>query len=352
VKLQNVATLRYVPPQVRNFLTIDVECWFHAYNLGEKAPRSTWHLQASRVEKNMAGLLHLLRSHKTKATFFVLGWVADHFPDAVRMIEADGHEIGTHGYHHSLVTDMTPMEFEADLLRSLEAISRVSTQRVAGFRASNFTITKNTLWALDILSRHGIRYDSSVFPIARKRYGIPNYPHRYPHTLELPGGRTLSELPMSTMRIGGKLLPVGGGGYLRLYPHQITEAFIQRENRRGLPAMVYLHPWELDVEQSRYFVGLGKTFQHYVNLDSTQWKLNRLLSRFAFTSVRNGLESPRIQHLLRRDPVQVADLYDDPHTAEANFAYVRDMNRSIPRLEAERLPVLTKSLPTEAVEVL
>ena len=311
--------------RVRNFLTIDVECWFHAYNIGEKIPRSTWHLQETQILKDMDRLLLLLRTRNTKATFFVLGWVADHFPEVVRMIDAEGHEIATHGYHHELVTRMTPQEFESDLLQSLEAINRHTSQEVVGHRASNFTVVKDTLWALEILAKNGIRYDSSIFPISRKRYGIADYPYRNPHVLRMPDGRPLIELPMSTFRIlGSKPIPIAGGGYFRLYPYHLTAAFIENHNRRNLPAMVYLHPWELDYEQARHFLGTSKTFQHYVNLESTEWKLDRLLERFSFGSVKEVL--PGVRNLIRDNVVPLSELYESPEVAQSNSDYLRKMS--------------------------
>ncbi|MEO6097509.1 MAG: XrtA system polysaccharide deacetylase [Fibrobacteria bacterium] len=291
--------------RVSNFMTVDVECWFHAYNLKEKIPPSTWHLQETRIVSNMERILGLFRSHEAKATFFVLGWVADRFPEVVRMIAAEGHEIGTHGYYHNLITDMTPASYEEDLLKSLEAISKRTSMPIKGHRASNFTIVPNTYWALEIMAKHGIAYDSSIFPIKRDRYGIPHYPNRLPHTQHLKSGKTLMEFPMSTLGVGNKFLPMSGGGYLRLFPHSITESFIESCNRKGHPAMVYFHPWELDQDQRRISVGLMKTFQHYVNLHSLEWKLNRLLQKFSFTSIRDGIDTRRVQVMLRRNPVYI-----------------------------------------------
>lgn len=308
IRLDSVLDLQHTSASVRNFLTVDVECWFHAHHMRSIAPKSTWHNQPTRIVQDMERLLDLMRVHEVKATFFVLGWVADHFPEVVRMIDREGHEIGTHGYHHDLITEMSPAVFEEDLLRSLEAIGRSTTQRIRGHRASNFSIVPSTLWALDILAKHGFEYDSSVFPIARKRYGMPDYPNRFPHTVRLDGGRSIRELPMSTMRVAGKIMPVAGGGYLRLYPSQVTERFIERQNLRGLPAMVYLHPWELDMAQKKHYLGPLKTFQHYVNLSSTEWKLNRLMQRFDFGTISETMEMPRLQSLLRRQPVQLTDM--------------------------------------------
>jgi polysaccharide deacetylase family protein (PEP-CTERM system associated) len=324
IHLDAVLDVQHASGAVRNFLTVDVECWFHAYNMRAVAPKCTWHLQPSRIVQNMEMLLELMRANHTKATFFILGWVADHYPEVVRMIDQEGHEIGTHGYHHDLLTEMTPAEFEHDLVKSLEAIGRHTSQPIRGHRASNFTLVKSTLWALEILAKHGIEYDSSIFPIARKRYGIPDYPNRLPHTLQLESGTTLKEIPMSTMKMGGKLYPIGGGGYLRLYPLGLTEKFIEQANLRGLPAMVYLHPWEVDLQQDkRYLGGAMKTFQHYVNMDTTEWKLNRLLQRFDFSSVAENFQLPRIERLFRRSPVQVLGLHSDQYTAARSSAYAR-----------------------------
>jgi polysaccharide deacetylase family protein (PEP-CTERM system associated) len=291
--------------RVRNFMTVDVECWFHAYNLKEKIPPSTWHLQETRIVSNMERILRLFRSHDAKATFFVLGWVADRFPEVVRMIAAEGHEIGTHGYYHNLITEMTPASYEEDLLKSLEAIAKQTSQRIRGHRASNFTIVPSTYWALEIMARHGIEYDSSIFPIKRDRYGIPDYPNRLPHTLHLQSGHTLSEFPMSTLGVGSKFLPMSGGGYLRLFPHAVTEGFIEGCNRKGQPAMVYFHPWELDHDQRRVSVGLVKTFQHYVNIHSLEWKLNRLLQKFSFGSIREVMDTRRVRLMIAKDPVYI-----------------------------------------------
>jgi polysaccharide deacetylase family protein (PEP-CTERM system associated) len=331
IKLDSILDVHHATAPVRNFLTVDVECWFHAYNMRRVAPKCTWHALPTRVERNMERILELLRLHNVKATFFVLGWVADHHPEAVRMIAQEGHEIGTHGYHHDLLTEMTPMQFEDDLLRSLEAIGRHTSRPVRGHRASNFTLVKSTLWALEILARHGIEYDSSVFPIGRDRYGMPDYPNRLPHIIRLPDGRTLKEFPMSTSKVGKHLLPICGGGYFRLYPHRVTERFIAQANVRGLPAMVYLHPWEFDTEQEKHYLGLAKTFQHYVNLDSTYWKLNRLLQRFDFASISGAMELPRVQSLLRRRPVDAALLHSEGYVTPRMPAYAAST------LAAERL---------------
>lgn len=288
---------------IRNFFTIDVECWFHAHNLN--IPKSTWDRQPTRVVENVRRILDLLKARDAKATFFTLGYVADRFPEIVRMIDAEGHEVGTHGYMHDKVTDMTPYEFEKDLDRSLNALAKGTSRKIIGHRASNFSIVEGTLWALDILAKYGIEYDSSIFPVQRERYGIPDYPNRMPHTVHLAGGASIKEVPMSTLNLGAKALPISGGGYLRLYPYAVTDLFIRRRNSQGLPAMVYFHPWELDSNQERIKAGLLKSFQHYVNLDTTEWKLARMLERHRFTSMAENLASEPIRSMLNRDPVHV-----------------------------------------------
>jgi len=346
MRMDSVLNLQHAHQGVRNFLTVDVESWFHAYNMRSVAPKCAWHTLPSGIERNMEKLLDLLHAHEVKATFFVLGWVADRHPEVVRMIDREGHEIGTHGYHHDLITEMTPAGFEDDLLRSLEAISRHTSQRIRGHRASNFSVVSSTLWALEILARHGLRYDSSIFPITRKRYGIGDWPNRHPHTLKLAGGRSLVELPMSTMRVGNRLMPVAGGGYLRLYPSQVTERFIAHQNLHGLPAMVYLHPWELDAEQTRRNLGLMETFQHYVNLDTTEWKLNRLLQRFDFGPVSDTLKLPRLQAMLRRNPVTVPEQSPDAgHKLRAPFPHPVEVPVESTPAHAEAAPLSTVTWP-------
>ncbi len=319
IRLDSVVELQRGPREVRNFFTVDVECWFHAYNMQGKTPKSIWHLQPTNVEKNVRCILELLRVYNTTGTFFVLGWVADHYPDVVRMIAAEGHEIGTHGYDHNLITDMTPEGFESDLVKSLEALARLTSQPIVGHRASNFTIVKSTLWALEIMARNGIQYDSSIFPVGRKRYGIPDYPNRLPHILQLENGAELKEFPMSTVQVGKGAIPVAGGGYLRLYPFAMTEKFIEGANSHGEPAMVYLHPWELDQEHQRHYLGLLKTFQHYVNTDSTEWKVNRLLQHFDFCSIRDSLELPSMRGLFRENRVEVKLIGQRQETEGVNY---------------------------------
>jgi polysaccharide deacetylase family protein (PEP-CTERM system associated) len=268
---------------MRNVMSVDVEDWFCVHNLSRLIPYADWDKCESRVERSTGRLLDVFGRHGVEATFFVLGWVADRFPDLVREIERRGHEVATHGYSHQLLTFMQPEDFRADLQRSLVALARTTTQEVRGFRAPSFSLTKKTLWAVDILRESGIQYDSSVFPVTfHPDYGIADADLR-PHRL----AEGLTELPMGVAEVLGRRVPCSGGGYFRLYPYAVTRALMRRCNQQGRPVMFYLHPWEADPDQPRV-AGLSwsKRFRHYNNLDRTEERLEWLLNDFAFTSAR------------------------------------------------------------------
>jgi polysaccharide deacetylase family protein (PEP-CTERM system associated) len=268
---------------MKNVMSIDVEDWFCVYNLSRLIPYSDWDACESRVERNTLRLLDLFRRHQVEATFFVLGWVADRFPDLVKEIARAGHEVASHGYSHRLLTFMTPEEFREDLGRSLEVLAKVTSQTVRGFRAPSFSLTPNTLWAVDILRKSGIQYDSSVFPVGlHPDYGMPDS-NLLPH--ELAGG--LIELPMGVAEVLGHRIPCAGGGYFRLYPYALTRRLMRRCNEQGRPVIFYLHPWEVDPEQPRVAgMSWSTRFRHYNNLEKTEQRLERLLTDFAFTSAR------------------------------------------------------------------
>lgn len=263
-----------------NALTIDVEEHFQVHAFETVVARPAWDRYPSRVVANTRRILALLAEYKVRATFFVLGWVADRSPELVREIAAAGHEIATHGYWHELIYRQTPAEFAADLGQSLDAIGRaLAGCKPAGYRAPAFSITKQSLWALDVLRDHGLVYDSSIFPLAaHDRYGINNA-QRFANQME--GG--LWEFPVSTVRLGKQNWPVAGGGYFRLFPLWLTRQAIRHLNEQGRPAVIYLHPWEFDPEQPRVpGAPLLSRFRHYVNLGKTESRLRALLSEFAF----------------------------------------------------------------------
>ncbi|MGH7515129.1 MAG: XrtA system polysaccharide deacetylase [Gemmatimonadales bacterium] len=275
---------------MKNVMSVDVEDWFCVYNLSRLVPYADWAKCESRVEHNTVRLLDLFRKHEVEATFFVLGWVADRFPDLVREIEREGHEIASHGFSHRLLTFMSPQEFRADLQRSLEVLAKVTSQEVHGFRAPSFSLTRKTLWAVDILKETGIRYDSSVFPVGfHPEYGMVDADLR-PHQLA-PG---LTELPMSVAEVFGRRIPCSGGGYFRLYPYAMTRWLMRRCNEQGRAVIFYLHPWEVDPEQPRVSgMSWSTRLRHYTNLAETEERLERLLGDFTFTSARKLIAEQR-----------------------------------------------------------
>jgi len=262
-------------------MSVDLEDWFCVYNLSRLIRYSDWDQYESRVERNTVRLLELFRRHRVKATFFVLGWVADRFPDLVKEVVHQGHEIGTHGYSHRLLTFMQPEEFRVDLQRSLEALATASSQKVSGFRAPSFSLTPKTLWAADILKESGLRYDSSVFPVRfHPDYGFPDA-ELGPHQLR----DGLTELPMSVAELVGRRIPCCGGGYFRLYPYAMTRWLMRKCNGQGRPVVFYLHPWEIDSDQARVEgLSWSQRFRHYNNLSKTEERLERLLEDFSFTT--------------------------------------------------------------------
>jgi len=268
-----------------NALTIDVEDYYQVENFAGVVKRSEWEKLESRVVRNARRILDILAEHGTKATFFVLGWVAERHPELVTEIDAAGHEIATHGYAHELVYSQSREEFAKDLALSITAIEKIINKKVIGYRAPSCSITKDSLWAFDIIKKAGLRYDASIFPIHHDRYGIPDA-KRYVHRWDDTG---LVEFPFSTLRVAGHNIPVAGGGYFRLYPYAITKWAIARINRDGYPAMVYVHPWEFDQDQPRIKVGRLAGFRHYVGIASNEKKLRRLLGDFKFGTVREIL---------------------------------------------------------------
>jgi polysaccharide deacetylase family protein (PEP-CTERM system associated) len=269
---------------ILNALTVDVEDYFHVSAFAGCVARSQWDAMESRVCRNTERLLELFEQAGTHATFFVLGWVAERFPELVRRIHRGGHELASHSYGHSLVYDTTPEEFAKDLLRAKTAIGDAAGVEVQGYRAPSYSITDRSLWALDVLVSQGYKYDSSIYPIHHDRYGIPGW-QRHVHKIERPGG-SIWELPGSTIARIGTNFPIGGGGYFRLLPYAWTRMGISSLNRHeARPAIFYLHPWEIDPDQPRIRAGLVSRVRHYYGLDKTEARLRRLLSEFRFGRV-------------------------------------------------------------------
>jgi polysaccharide deacetylase family protein (PEP-CTERM system associated) len=270
-----------------NALTIDVEDYYHVSGFESIIKFDDWDRYESRVERNTLRLLDVLDAYQTRATFFVLGWVAERYPHIVRQIAAGQHEVACHGYSHRRIYTQTPAVFRSETRKAKRLLEGVCGMPIVGYRSASYSITHESLWALDILAEEGFQYDSSIFPIRHDLYGIPNHP-RFPHVSRGHGARPIVEFPLSTVRIAGVNFPVAGGGYLRIFPYAMTQLAMRYLNHREKqPAIVYLHPWELDPEQPRMSAGRLSRFRHYTNLDHMETKLRRLLGNFGFAPIRD-----------------------------------------------------------------
>jgi polysaccharide deacetylase family protein (PEP-CTERM system associated) len=289
--------------KLTNFLSIDVEDYFQVSAFERVSPEAGWGDRELRVEGNTERVLTLLDAAGIRATFFVLGWVAERCPQLVRRIAEGGHEVASHGYGHKRVGLQVRGEFREDIRRSKSLLEDLAGAEVVGYRAPSYSISRQTPWAFDELHGAGYRYDSSIFPIRHDFYGIPDWPRftgpavktvdgSWKAAEAINGEPTLVEVPISTVRIGGKNLPIAGGGYFRLLPYALTRWGLQRINRvEGQPFVFYLHPWEFDPGQPR-FQGAGwkSNFRHYLNLDRTEGRFQRLLGDFSFGTIRDGLQ--------------------------------------------------------------
>jgi polysaccharide deacetylase family protein (PEP-CTERM system associated) len=273
----------------KHVLSVDVEDYFQVEAFADRVKREDWEGFPSRVEQNTMRLLDLFDEFKVKGTFFLVGWVADRYPNLVREIVARGHEPACHSYWHRTVYSLTPEEFREDTRRSKDRIEQIGGIAVLGYRAPTWSITRTCLWALDVLVELGFQYDSSIYPIQHDLYGLPGA-GRLPYTHQLGGGRTLREFPPATVKLAGMTLPAAGGGYLRIFPLAYTHwAFRQIEHSSENPVIVYLHPWEVDPEQPRIQGQLKSKFRHYTNLDKMTGRLRSILGRYSFWAFRDLL---------------------------------------------------------------
>jgi polysaccharide deacetylase family protein (PEP-CTERM system associated) len=327
-----------------NILTIDLEDYFQVSAFENVVKREDWDKYESRIERNTHRLLNILHECKSnfstnctnvspqtsnllpcdsdssprasrltpndgvKATFFCLGWIAERYPDLIREIHRQGHEIACHGHDHRLIYNMSRNEFREDVTKSKKILEDIVGEEVTGYRAPSYSITSKNIWAFEVLIAEGFKYDSSVFPIHHDRYGIPDAP-RFPFLVDLNGGNDvkfspcaqrltthgqncLVEFPISTVKLLGINLPISGGGYFRLFPYSLVKKGLRRINEEeDQPFIYYIHPWEIDPDQPRINRSSRKArFRHYVNLDKTEIKLKKLLKDFNFTSLRNILE--------------------------------------------------------------
>ncbi|MDB4223192.1 DUF3473 domain-containing protein [Granulosicoccus sp.] len=269
--------------QKTNAMTVDVEDYFQVSALEPYISRKSWNNYAGRVEANTDRILELFDNHDVKATFFTLGWVAEHYPDLVKRIVAQGHDLASHGWDHRRVTTLTRDEFSADIAKSKKILEDVSSTEVNGYRAPSYSFTLKNAWAHDALHEQGYQYSSSIAPIKHDLYGIPSAP-RFSHTC---ANDKILELPITTTRIMNKNYPCGGGGWFRLYPYAVSKWAINRVNAKDNEAAIfYFHPWEIDPNQPR-IEGLkpAAKFRHYQNLGQMERKIIRLLRDYSWRTI-------------------------------------------------------------------
>jgi polysaccharide deacetylase family protein (PEP-CTERM system associated) len=268
--------------QMTHILSVDVEDYFQVEAFAGTVSRESWDQWPSRVVANTQRVLDLFDKYNAKATFFFVGWVAEHFPHLVREVQSRGHELACHSYWHRTVYSLSPDEFRMDTRLAKSVIEDAAGVEVRGYRAPSWSITKSCLWALDILAEEGFAYDSSIYPIHHDLYGVPGA-KRFPYTHACGNGLELREFPPATLRFAGTNFPVAGGGYLRIFPSVFTEhAFRTFENNYRERIVMYLHPWELDPEQPRINGPLKSRLRHYTNLHHMKDKLGAILGRYRF----------------------------------------------------------------------
>lgn len=266
--------------QVVNAFSVDLEDWFQGLTSTNIEP-DKWPTYESRIETNTIRLLTLLEEHQVKATFFVLGHIACHYPELIRMVARAGHEIGVHGYWHRMVHRLTPARFAEEIDDTLEALAPLVSRPIIGHRAPYFSINGRSLWALAVLKKRGFVYDSSFFPTRNMLYGYPQSP-RFPH--QVPE-YDLIEFPVSTARWAGINVPIAGGFYVRALPYKIIEKGIRQLNQQGFPAILYVHPWELDTGQQYNQVTLRERITHYHGRQGLEKKLRKLFTDFKFVTM-------------------------------------------------------------------
>jgi polysaccharide deacetylase family protein (PEP-CTERM system associated) len=284
-----------------HILSVDVEDYFQVEAFAGQVARESWERWPSRVVANTQRVLDLFDQYQAKATFFFVGWVAARFPYLVREVQSRGHELACHSYWHRTVYSLTPQEFREDTRRAKRVIEDASGTAVHGYRAPSWSITKDCLWALDVLAEEGFIYDSSIYPIHHDLYGMPGA-KRFAYTHRCGNGLELREFPPATLRFLATNFPVAGGGYLRIFPSRYTEMAFHRFQALGERLVVYLHPWELDPEQPRIRGPLKSRLRHYTSLGRMEARLRSVLQRHTFAPFRDVLEEKPLEATSRGNP--------------------------------------------------
>ncbi len=279
-----------------NAFTVDVEEHFQVAALKTAFDRKSWSFESSRVVRNTNRIIDLMAEKDVLGTFFILGWVAERHPQLVRRIVDGGHEVACHGYAHELVYEQSREKFKEETIRAKKILEDASGTQVIGYRAASYSITPRSSWALQILAEAGFQYDSSVIPVRHDIYGFVGAPAK-PYELYLNNGLSLTEFPPSTVSLLGTRMPIGGGGYFRIYPYWFTHVCLQHLNKKGVAFSFYTHPWEVDPEQPRANVSFKSRFRHYTNLERCETRIRRLLGGFKFapmSKVVSERELPKI----------------------------------------------------------
>ena len=270
-------------------LTFDVEDWFNVLNMKKHFPYGQWRKDLIRLQHGVDFILFELSKRRIRATFFILGWLADNAPEVIKKIQQEGHEIATHGYNHQSLLHMSKNEFRNDLDRSIQRIKHACGVEPTGYRAPSFSITYQNFWALDVIKDLGLSYDSSIFPVAHPDYGIPGF---IPKVQKING---LIEVPIIGPKIGKRTLPITGGGYFHLLPYTLTRTALSRA-LKNQHVIMYFHPWEFDPDQPRIPLPAFKKFRHYVGLKKNRAKFTSLLDDFKFISmdefIQRSFQSP------------------------------------------------------------
>lgn len=272
--------------RIVNAMTVDVEDYFQVSAFEKHIDKNQWDSLLHRVDANTSKILDVFAEHQIKATFFTLGWVAERYPQLVKRIVADGHELASHGYEHIRVTEQTPTQFRADIRKTKQLLEAISGQPVIGYRAASYSIGAKNLWALQILEDEGFEYSSSIYPVKHDLYGMPSAPRFVfrPDNLS-----RLLEIPISTLPVLGRNMPCGGGGFFRLYPYWISQKAYRHLNEvEQQPGIFYFHPWEIDPDQPRQQnLPFKSRFRHYLNLDRMETRLVCLINDFAWDTMQN-----------------------------------------------------------------
>ena len=267
-----------------NAMTVDVEDFFHVSAFESIISPEQWSEYKPRVDANTRRLLDVFAQKGVKSTFFVLGWVAERYPELIKEIHRQGHEVASHGYAHRRATEQTPEVFKADVLRSKDHLQDLLGEKLTGYRAPSFSIGYDSEWAFEVLAELGFKYSSSTYPVKHDLYGTPDWP-RFAYKRD----EGIVEIPIPTLKLLGKQVPIGGGGYFRLYPYKVTQQLVRKYLRdEKQPYSFYFHPWEIDAGQPRLSnAPLKSRFRHYINLHRTENKLIRLLDDFSWSTMRD-----------------------------------------------------------------